>query len=347
MGDENPICTLGDYSKPSHEGYRNTIKLPVGNNVVPLRSDTIRLVQNGRSFHGLRSEDPNQHLKDFLKLVDSLNLDGGNKERTRLRLFQFSLRDQASNRLERLPAGSITTWEDLTTRFLAQFFPPGRTAKLRNDILMFQQHHGETLSEAWTQELAQYEDEGWNEPVNPEYGDLNYENPNIEQLLGIMEHKVDALMNNALSAMGKSQGMFEMTRNEMYRQLPELSRQAKFKHIVTNFISNQEERIRQLEDYMKVIVKEFMEFSLEVARRLKEMIKENKNKPRKIKKIIKYPDTKVLENSAKHNFLENLEKKMFPTLANLICVRYFRLIPSNPSQPRKNTFGFKPRKRAN
>nr|GEW38599.1 zinc finger, CCHC-type [Tanacetum cinerariifolium] len=45
---------------------------------------------------------------------------------------------------------SITTWEDLTTRFLAQFFPPGRTAKLRNDILMFQQQHRESLSEAWT-----------------------------------------------------------------------------------------------------------------------------------------------------------------------------------------------------
>ncbi|GJR67027.1 hypothetical protein Tco_0013092 [Tanacetum coccineum] len=82
MGDENPICTLGDYSKPSHEGYKNTIELPVGNNVVPLRSDTIRLVQNGCSFHGLRSEDPNQHLKDFLKLVDSFNLDGENRERT-------------------------------------------------------------------------------------------------------------------------------------------------------------------------------------------------------------------------------------------------------------------------
>ncbi|GJX81125.1 hypothetical protein Tco_0329274 [Tanacetum coccineum] len=33
MGDENPICTLGDYSKPIHEGYRNTIELPIGNNV--------------------------------------------------------------------------------------------------------------------------------------------------------------------------------------------------------------------------------------------------------------------------------------------------------------------------
>ncbi|GJU86711.1 MAK10-like protein [Tanacetum coccineum] len=113
MGDENPICTLGDYSRPSHEGYRNTIELPEGNNVVPLRSDTIR-------------------------------------ERTRLCLFQFSLCDQASNWLERLSAGSISIWEDLTTRFLAQFFPPGRTAKLRNDILMFQQHHGESVSEVWT-----------------------------------------------------------------------------------------------------------------------------------------------------------------------------------------------------
>ncbi|GJU15886.1 MAK10-like protein [Tanacetum coccineum] len=179
MGDENPIRTLGDYSKPSHEGYRNTIELPVGNNVVPLRSDTIRLVKNGCSFHGLRSEDLNQHLKDFLKLVDSLDLDGENKERTRLRLFQFSLRDQASNWLERLPAGAITTWEDLTTRFLAQLFPLGRTAKLRNDILMFQQHNEESLSEAWTcgklrnknadesweiiENLALYDHEGWND----------------------------------------------------------------------------------------------------------------------------------------------------------------------------------------
>ncbi|GKC33863.1 MAK10-like protein [Tanacetum coccineum] len=146
MGDVNPIRTLGDYSKPSHEGHMNTIELSLGNNV---------------------SEDPNQHLKDFLKLLDSLDLDG-----------------------------SITTWEDLTTRFLAQFFPPGRTAKICNDILMFQQHHGESLSEAWTrfkdllqkvphhgidlwlqlrdrnaeeswallEDLALYEDKSWNDP---------------------------------------------------------------------------------------------------------------------------------------------------------------------------------------
>ncbi|GJY24946.1 hypothetical protein Tco_0399672 [Tanacetum coccineum] len=92
--DENPIRTLGDYSKPSHEGYRNTIELPAGNNVVPLQSDTIRLVQNGLSFHGLRYEDPNQHLKDFLKLYgphiqssDWLK----NRERNACVTFNFSL----------------------------------------------------------------------------------------------------------------------------------------------------------------------------------------------------------------------------------------------------------------
>ncbi|GJZ44543.1 hypothetical protein Tco_0591798, partial [Tanacetum coccineum] len=86
MGDENPIRTLGDYSKPSHKGYNNTIDLLIGNNVVPLRSNTIQLVKNGCSFHGLRSEDLNQHLKDILKLLDSLDLDVANRERTRLRV---------------------------------------------------------------------------------------------------------------------------------------------------------------------------------------------------------------------------------------------------------------------
>ncbi|GKC17871.1 hypothetical protein Tco_1014653 [Tanacetum coccineum] len=104
MGDENPIRTLGDYSNPSHEGYRNTIELPIGNNVVPLRSNTIRLVQK------------DAHSTDF-----------GPRIQTNIsKIFKTT-----SNWLERLLAGSISKWEDLTTRFLAQFFLLGRTANLR------------------------------------------------------------------------------------------------------------------------------------------------------------------------------------------------------------------------
>ncbi|GJS01625.1 hypothetical protein Tco_0318133 [Tanacetum coccineum] len=196
MGDENPIHTFGDYSNPSHEGYKNTIELPVGNNVVPLRSDTIRLVQNECSFHELRSEDPNQHLKDFLKIMDSLDLDGTNKERTRLRLFQYSLRDQASNWLERLPAGSITTWEDLTTRLTIKTPSPWHRTWLQ--IQIFYDRIDDSLKrtidfavggqprrmrtkKAWVaiEELAYYENEGWNDASTPDEVSLNYENPDI------------------------------------------------------------------------------------------------------------------------------------------------------------------------
>nr|GEX50046.1 MAK10-like protein [Tanacetum cinerariifolium] len=160
MGDKNPIRTLGDYSKPSLEGYKNTIELPVGNNMVPLRPDTIRIW------------------------------------------------------LERLLAGSITTWEDLTTRFLAQLFPPERTAKLRS---------------------------------------LDYEKPDIEQLLGVMECKVDTLIKEAISLMGRSKSIFGMASNTVYQLPSEPSRREEFENLVMNFILDQKEKVKQLEEYMGVI----------------------------------------------------------------------------------------------
>nr|GEW93162.1 zinc finger, CCHC-type [Tanacetum cinerariifolium] len=126
MGDANPICTLRGYSKPNHEGYMNIIELPVGNIVAALQSDTIWLVKTGCAFHGLMSENPIQNLKDFLRIVNSIDLNGATRNTTRLRLFCFSLHDQAINWLDR------------------------RTAKLRKDILMFQQRQNESLYDAWT-----------------------------------------------------------------------------------------------------------------------------------------------------------------------------------------------------
>ncbi|GKD86350.1 hypothetical protein Tco_1357504 [Tanacetum coccineum] len=181
MGDANPICTLGDYSKPSHEGYRNTIELPEGNNVVPIRSNTIRLVQNGCSFHGLRSEDPIQHLKDFLRIVDSIDHNGDTRNSTRLRLFHFFLHNQAIIWLDRLSAGSISTWDDLTTlqifydhvdcttQMAIDYAAGERLRKLRPEVAW------ETI-----ENLAQYEEEGWNDPVVLKEESLDYD---LEQLL--------------------------------------------------------------------------------------------------------------------------------------------------------------------
>ncbi|GJY36175.1 hypothetical protein Tco_0421553 [Tanacetum coccineum] len=264
MGDANHICTLRDYSKPSHKGYMNTIELPVRNNVVPLRPDPIRI-------------------------VDSIDLNGDTRNTTRLRLFHFSLHDQAINWLDRLPAGSIWTWDDLTTH------EPLYDAWNRfKDLLLKVPHHGLDLwlqvqifydhvdyttqiaidyaadgrlrklrpEIAWEtiEDLAQYEEEGWNDPILLEEESLDYKNPNIEQLLGVMDN--------------------------MIRQLPpELSRHKAFEDLVMNFILDQEERVKKLKEYMGVIGSDFMQLSLKVVKILKDEIRAEENRVKKIKKI--------------------------------------------------------------
>ncbi|GJZ62085.1 zinc finger, CCHC-type containing protein [Tanacetum coccineum] len=78
---------------------------------------------------------------DFMVISsDTIDLNGDPRASQRMRLVPSALRGHPIIWLDRLPVGSISTWDDLTTHFLAQFFPPERTAKLQNDILMFQQH---------------------------------------------------------------------------------------------------------------------------------------------------------------------------------------------------------------
>ncbi|GJU63654.1 reverse transcriptase domain-containing protein [Tanacetum coccineum] len=50
--------------------------------------------------------------------------------------------------LEKEPPNSITTWNDLVSKFVNQLFCPSRITNLRNDITDFQQKFGETFSEA-------------------------------------------------------------------------------------------------------------------------------------------------------------------------------------------------------
>ena len=67
----------------------------------------------------------------------------------RLRLFPFSLKDKVKHWLISKPQDSITSWEDLSKKFLARFFPPAKAAKLRIDISSFYQYEGESFYEAW------------------------------------------------------------------------------------------------------------------------------------------------------------------------------------------------------
>nr|GFB71886.1 reverse transcriptase domain-containing protein [Tanacetum cinerariifolium] len=47
------------------------------------------------------------------------------------------------------PPRSITTWDDLVSKFINEFFPPSRTTNLRNEISNFHQKFDESFHEAW------------------------------------------------------------------------------------------------------------------------------------------------------------------------------------------------------
>ncbi|GKE69204.1 reverse transcriptase domain-containing protein [Tanacetum coccineum] len=51
--------------------------------------------------------------------------------------------------LEKEPPNSITTWNNLVSKFVNRFFPPSRTTNLQNEITRFQQRFSESFTEAW------------------------------------------------------------------------------------------------------------------------------------------------------------------------------------------------------
>ncbi|GKB89009.1 hypothetical protein Tco_0961281 [Tanacetum coccineum] len=193
--------------------------------------------------------------------------------------------------------------------------------------------------------LAQY-GEGWNDPIFLEEGSLNYKKANIEQLLGVMESRVNALMKDAISIMGRSEDVFGISSDIMYQLPLEPSRQEEFDHIVMNFILDQEERVKQLEEYMEVIMGDFMQLSSEVTRRLKGIIIEDGSRMRKIEKITRYLENEHPKPSSNLKFSETLTKSnSFHApdfiLPKSLCVKYVCTIFSSPPLVRESTFGFK------
>ncbi|GJX27082.1 hypothetical protein Tco_0233378 [Tanacetum coccineum] len=114
-----------------------------------------------------------------------------------------------------------------------------------------------------------------------------------------------------------------------------------------NFILDQEEKVMQLEEYMDVIGSDFMELSLEVVGKLKEEIRMEKNRVKKIEKITRYPDTEDLEPLNDCKFSKTLTKKASFHTPKIISpkslyVKHVRIIFPNPPLIRESTFGFKP-----
>ncbi|GKC66941.1 reverse transcriptase domain-containing protein [Tanacetum coccineum] len=85
----------------------------------------------------------------FYQITRTLRLNQVPDDVVKLILFSFSLKGAAETWLENEPPCSITTWDDLVSKFLNRLFPHSKTRQIRKEIMNFEQVFGETFTEAW------------------------------------------------------------------------------------------------------------------------------------------------------------------------------------------------------
>ena len=100
-------------------------------------------------YTGHPSEDPNEHMGKFLRMANTMKLNGVRPEVIKLQLFPFSLSDVAATWFESLPYRSVNNWEELVEAYMSRFFPPALTSERRGEIIVFKQGEDESLYTTW------------------------------------------------------------------------------------------------------------------------------------------------------------------------------------------------------
>ena len=137
-----------------HNKY-SAIKPPaVDANDYELEPALITMVQQNQ-FAGNSTENPNEHLGQFLRIANSIKLNGVKSEVIQLQLFPFSLRDMAITWFNSLPLESVNTWEELMRAYFNKFFIPSLQSKQRREILNSKHGGDEDRHIAW-RDFAEY-----------------------------------------------------------------------------------------------------------------------------------------------------------------------------------------------
>ena len=104
--------TMEDFWRPVIQDEYSAVRQPaIDANNFELKPALITMVQQNQ-FTGHPTEDPNEHLGQFLRMANTVKLNGVRPEVIKLQLFPFSLRDIAATWLDSLPYGSVNTWEE-------------------------------------------------------------------------------------------------------------------------------------------------------------------------------------------------------------------------------------------
>ena len=131
-----------------HNKY-SAIKQPaIDANDYELEPALITMVQRNQ-FAGQSTENPNEHLGQFLRIANSIKLSRVKPEVIQLQLFPFSLRDMAITWFNSLPHESVNTWEELMRAYFSKFFIPSLPSKQRREITNSKHEGDENGYIAW------------------------------------------------------------------------------------------------------------------------------------------------------------------------------------------------------
>ncbi|GJT23487.1 reverse transcriptase domain-containing protein [Tanacetum coccineum] len=137
---------MADHLRPMEEllqipivGIEDAIVVPaVLANEFELKIELLDFISNN-PFFGLENDDPHSHIKRFYQITRTFKINQVPHDVVKLILFPFSLKGAAETWLENEPPCSITTWDDLVSKFLNRFYPHSKTRELRKEITNFQQ----------------------------------------------------------------------------------------------------------------------------------------------------------------------------------------------------------------
>ena len=100
-------------------------------------------------FHGMESENPYTHIKDFEDVCHTFHEEGVSIDMMRLVFFPFTLRDGAKVWLNSLTPRSIRTWTELQAEFFKKFFRPNQNTALKKQIINFTAKEDEKFYACW------------------------------------------------------------------------------------------------------------------------------------------------------------------------------------------------------
>lgn len=118
---------------------------PIAGGNFKLKHNMVLLLISSGQFTGLSHKDPHVYLWNSVELNDTYILMSVNADNMKKTLFPFSLFREAKKWLNAELKNSITLWDDMAIKFLIQFFPSGKTARLHSDMVCFKQHSYENI----------------------------------------------------------------------------------------------------------------------------------------------------------------------------------------------------------